>query len=336
MTIYGFLKKVLRQNYSGSDNGSLTSQIEQKTFLVSRFIKYSAAGILLAFVLYALMLVFVTWPVSEWSLEKAGSFGDSFGVLTSVFTGLAFVGLMSTVFLQREELQLNRKELEQTRNELKLQSLTFNHQRFESSFYQLLSLYKENLRELSIRKAGSQSERIYGIDALDYLNKRFEAACVGRQVFSVSLSLDAQNEYFYSLFSMIQSIYYRQARYIETLANVLILVEEELDSEQRKQAYWRIVVSQLTAYEIKYIYYQALVLPEYGVLRDVIRRSDVLRHRLSTLDIRDDHKKTFEIFWSVSIPKKRRPFQSPLSTEQVRRARMSIQKREREQKTTNA
>nr|WP_314400368.1 hypothetical protein [Pseudomonas lundensis] len=93
-------------------------------------------------------------------------------------------------------------------------------------------------------------------------------------------------------------------------------------------------MSQLTVYEIKYIYYQALVLPEYGVLRDVIQRSDVLRHRLSTLDIRDDHKKTFEIFWNISIPKKRRPFQSPLSAEQVRRARMSIQKREKEQKAT--
>lgn len=64
MTIYSFLKKVLRQNYSGSDNGTSTSQIEQKAFLVSRFIKYSAAGILLAFILYALMLVLVTWPVS--------------------------------------------------------------------------------------------------------------------------------------------------------------------------------------------------------------------------------------------------------------------------------
>lgn len=308
---------------------------EQKTFLVSRFVKLSAAGIILAFVLYALMIVAVTWPISGWSLDRAGAFGDSFGVLTSIFTGLAFMGLMSTVFLQREELQLNRKELEETRNELKLQSLTFNHQRFESSFYQLLSLYKENLRELSIRKVGSQSERIFGIDALNYLNKRFDDACMGLRAFSNDISPEAQDEYFYHLFSMIQSVYFRQSRYVETLANILILVEDELESEQRKQAYWRIVVSQLTAYEVKYIYYQALASPDYGVLRDVILRSDVLRARLATLDIRDDHKKAFDIVWGISIPKKRRPFHSPLSSEQVRRVRMSIQKREKEQKNNS-
>ena len=42
-----------------------------------------------------------------------------FGGLTSLFSGLAFAGLIYTINLQRRELQLQRKELRETRKELK-------------------------------------------------------------------------------------------------------------------------------------------------------------------------------------------------------------------------
>lgn len=47
-----------------------------------------------------------------------GQFGDVFGAVNALFSGLAFAGLIYTVFLQREELALQRKELELTRQEL--------------------------------------------------------------------------------------------------------------------------------------------------------------------------------------------------------------------------
>ena len=48
-----------------------------------------------------------------------GSFGDMFGALTSVFSGLAFAGLIYTIDLQRRELRLQRIELAATRAEMK-------------------------------------------------------------------------------------------------------------------------------------------------------------------------------------------------------------------------
>lgn len=50
--------------------------------------------VLIMFFLFAGILIFLTWPISEFSISKAGTFGDSFGVLTSLFTGLAFAGLL--------------------------------------------------------------------------------------------------------------------------------------------------------------------------------------------------------------------------------------------------
>ncbi|MBK7968035.1 MAG: hypothetical protein IPK08_03400 [Bacteroidetes bacterium] len=51
--------------------------------------------------------------------HNPGTIGDSFGVVNSLFSGLAFGGIIYTIILQRDELQLQRDELSLTRLELK-------------------------------------------------------------------------------------------------------------------------------------------------------------------------------------------------------------------------
>lgn len=51
-------------------------------------------------------------------LISRAQFGDMFGSVNSLFSGLAFGGLIYTIYLQRKELTLQRKELVLTRNEL--------------------------------------------------------------------------------------------------------------------------------------------------------------------------------------------------------------------------
>ncbi len=47
-----------------------------------------------------------------------GLFGDMFGAINALFSGLALAGIIYTIFLQKHELSLQRKELEYTRKEL--------------------------------------------------------------------------------------------------------------------------------------------------------------------------------------------------------------------------
>jgi hypothetical protein len=51
-------------------------------------------------------------------MDTRGQFGDIFGGVNALFTGLAFAGVIYTIFLQRKELELQREELGLTRNEL--------------------------------------------------------------------------------------------------------------------------------------------------------------------------------------------------------------------------
>jgi hypothetical protein len=60
--------------------------------------------------------------IPEWSMR--GQFGDLFGAVNALFSGLAFAGLIYTALLQREELSLQRKELILTRDELRRTALS--------------------------------------------------------------------------------------------------------------------------------------------------------------------------------------------------------------------
>lgn len=52
-------------------------------------------------------------------MVSRGQFGDMFGALNALFSGLAFLGVIYAVFLQRKELELQREELKLTREELR-------------------------------------------------------------------------------------------------------------------------------------------------------------------------------------------------------------------------
>lgn len=52
------------------------------------------------------------------SWETRGQFGDLFGAVNALFSGLAFAGLIYTVLLQRHELALQREELKLQREEM--------------------------------------------------------------------------------------------------------------------------------------------------------------------------------------------------------------------------
>jgi hypothetical protein len=74
----------------------------------------AAAAIVSLQVVIGLLVYF---SFSGWT--ERGQFGDLFGVVNALFSGLAFAGLIYAILLQREDLALQRTELTLTRQELK-------------------------------------------------------------------------------------------------------------------------------------------------------------------------------------------------------------------------
>ncbi len=73
----------------------------------------TAVAVLLLWIIAGTLIIdaFPSWP-------ERGQFGDMFGAVNSLFSGLAFAGVIFTIYLQRQELALQRRELELTRTQL--------------------------------------------------------------------------------------------------------------------------------------------------------------------------------------------------------------------------
>lgn len=106
------------------------------------------------------LIGWLTIPLIYGSPQAPGEAGDMFGVLTSWFSGLAFAGLISTLLMQRQELEYQRQELRSTRDE-------FSRQRFESSLFAILDLWAQHIQ--SLRFEGDEDGRVLtGRAVLDY------------------------------------------------------------------------------------------------------------------------------------------------------------------------
>jgi len=100
-------------------------------------------------VIKALLFVVLAWLVNAAfilifeSVEKSAQFGDTFGPINALFSGLAFVGLIYAILLQRQDIKIQSQELKATVEEFKVQNETLKKQQFETTFFNMLSLHNE-------------------------------------------------------------------------------------------------------------------------------------------------------------------------------------------------
>jgi len=98
------------------------------------------------------LVVLAAWIAVGWWLPLAaddrGPWGDGFGGVNALFSGLALAALVVTLLLQWQELQLQREDLAATREELAGQRAALESQNdlirlqsFEATFFRLLELH---------------------------------------------------------------------------------------------------------------------------------------------------------------------------------------------------
>ena len=267
-------------------------------------------GVLFIFGCYGSFVLYKTWPITEYSIAKAGTFGDSFGVVTSLFSGLAFAGIILTILLQRKELTESRE--------------IFRIQRFEGSFYRLLELYRKNLEDVKV--VGGEEKIHEGISALSYYSKKLSESMKRHSSF---LEVEhGRAVYEYHLFVEIQKNIVRQARYLGTLQNILELIERDLPTEEERTPYWDIVASQITFIEAKYLFYCCLVSGKSNKLRELMERSGLIIKLISHSNIssmlRTSYKRVHGVELVKSPIKLILPYTRKKLKEQTRLAKISL------------
>ena len=107
--------------------------------------------------LYGLFLIFITFPISEYSIEKAAQLGDSFGIINTLFSGSAFIALIITIYLQQQEIRETKKETQK--------------QNFENTFFKILDLYNSVVKDLSLERPKNITNTLPdGTEEFEYSN----------------------------------------------------------------------------------------------------------------------------------------------------------------------
>lgn len=139
------------------------------------------------------LFAFSWWWIDKTFSDSAeqGQFGDQFGAVNALFSGLAFAGLIFTIILQKKELALQREELSDTREELNGQKLqmmqqnkTLRIQRFENTFFHMMELQQQIVNDLFAKEYENKTvQEDYG-SGVSYRNDVIEHDYQGRDLFS--------------------------------------------------------------------------------------------------------------------------------------------------------
>ncbi|MDD5229036.1 MAG: putative phage abortive infection protein [Methylococcales bacterium] len=146
-----------------------------------------------------------------------GTFGDFFGgTLNPILSFLALMVLLRTFSMQREELDLQREELKETKAILKEQSETQKRQQFENTFFELLKIHNQLLKNLLKRHQfiKPDGEKIDVFDEVmnDILSKNDESMSPKMAQFIVSerlepaLGMDLWGTYLRTLYQLLKFI----------------------------------------------------------------------------------------------------------------------------------
>ncbi|MFK5891927.1 MAG: putative phage abortive infection protein [Pseudomonadota bacterium] len=206
--------------------------------------------IIAIFLIYLTSLLFAIWPIDTKTIAQSGLFGDSFGVLTALFSGLAFGGLLVTIYYQKRDLGLTQQELKDTRHQMQ-------RQQRENNIFNLLRVHSDLVSQLDIKKRDDSSTDIHtGRDCFIYyhreLYKRYNSDIKGTPVEKIKTAYDS----FWSKSRQDLGHYFR------TLYNIFKFLRDPDFSISERKLYANIVRGQLSDYELSMLFYNCLT--EYG------------------------------------------------------------------------
>lgn len=239
----------------------------------------------------------------EVTLEITGQFGDSFGVLTSLFAGMSVILIYMTLSAQRKELELTRDQI--------------RYQQLENSLFQMFNSLDEIVSSInmavtssssvspSFKKIAGAKKQVEGRSSFYYVAEVFKELYLDkiRQI-KLSGSLQSQSETYKSKYLSkegmvnhdkvirdIYSIMWKEIRagyshYFRYLYRILKVIDESGLDEGQKESLSRVVRAQLSDYELLIIFYNCY--SPYGTnLVPYVKRYEILDNLTKDLLIKD-------------------------------------------------
>ena len=243
-------------------------------------------------------IVLVLFNISWWwidsnidCIESRGQFGDKFGAVNALFSGLAFAGLIFTIILQKKELALQREELTQTRDELKgqkeqleEQNKTLKIQRFENTFFNMLSQFQEVVSGITYTEDFGQKTKEYKgrelfYEGFEHIEVKIKAESSFTENASFASMRDCiKNEGLEGYASVVMPTYFDH--YFRLLYRILKFVDitDLIKNEEEKYEYTSMIRAILSRYELVWLYYNGLSVYGNQKLKPLIEKFSMLKN----------------------------------------------------------
>ena len=246
-------------------------------------------------VIFAFILVLCFWVAnyfygSSLSNEDRGTFGDMFGAVNSIFSGMAFVGVIYAIIMQRYEIAIARKDIAYTKKildsqnvQLKQQNREAKKQIFESTFFELLRLFTDLTIQIELQRTENNvSILTRGKKVFPVFLNRLKATYKPDQVkLFGGENYNKAYEKFYSRHNTELGHYFR------TIYNLIKFID--VSEVPNKKFYSNIVRAQLSDAEAALLFHNGLspygskkfkpLIEKYGLLKNV-SDTDILDAKL--------------------------------------------------------
>nr|WP_320060051.1 putative phage abortive infection protein [uncultured Bacteroides sp.] len=261
--------------------------------------------------------------------DKPNEFGGSAGVASGLFSAVAFAGVVYAIFLQKKELELQRDELKQTREELEgqkhefeQQNETLKRQRFESTFFNMLSLQQTIIQNLqytqptmtqgliaAVKDPSTISEKLYNgreVFGFFYAEVNTIFTVNGKQKSYQGGLKQAISNFNYTIYSQTNLAPYFDY-YFRHLYRIIKFVDESpllLNSFEDRYQYTSMVRAQLSRYELIWLFYNCLSSNGIDKFKPLIEKYALLKNMRFELLVEEDHRNLYaQSAYEKTLPK---------------------------------
>lgn len=257
---------------------------------------YSSFIIVFLFIFVILLWVYNYFFLISWENSLRGTIGDMYSPINALFSGLAFCGIIYTISLQRKELKLQREELANTRKEFEIQNETLKTQRFENTFFNLLNLHHQivNSMDITYYKMKEKANGMTGL-VVNFNEEKESVKLAGRDVFKYRYEIlenemkEDPNAYEMRYLSHYERSQTDFGHYFRNLYRMIKLVDStsffyedssvsENEIFQMKYRYISIIRSQLSDYELLWLFYNCISPNGREKFKPLIEKYSILKN----------------------------------------------------------
>jgi len=203
-------------------------------------------------------VLYITWPFDSFDRESLGQFGDSWGALTSIFSVMAFVGVLITIKIQIEAMRKSEEFVKSQNESMILQS-------FENNFFQMLHMLQSIISDMDIKSRDGKEVIYSGRDVFYYFYEKKFKFLVQSSAYSRNEPVDLIDERQRMAFSFNELYHERQqdlGHYFRFLYSVFRYIYKGNIPEEQKYVFAKILRAQLSNYELLILFYNAI--SKYG------------------------------------------------------------------------